>query len=903
MKNRNINLRNFLSGALGYTLGATAAVIFIVLVAWIGVVDRLVDLIDPDQAFWQLLGSILIVMLFLALAGAIIGGIGGYALRRIMGLDHRSQTFVGSAVAFALSTGLLTLVFMILIGFIGLYNNFNSERFQDFGLLFGLFGLVFGLVTGVLQALMSVKLRHSWRLILALPLGFTLGGIILGLLVRWLNPTETFKIFPILAWAILILGLLSPFFLGGGFLGFTHGRLAKRAEREDNPSDYVLPPKWQTYTVAVLGVIIALSFSNILENISGFLQINPANLASELTPVTVGVRWSEAESFSDEISLPKPDQERVTASVDGVEHQAWCSLDGVIHYKAGSGPEDQISTPKCNGTPALAVGSDGRVHLVWYTQELTDTNEVTRPVSALVESIRSPEGWSEAAIAAHTQGTAIPALAFDSQGNLILVWQDADQNQFVSVQENYQCDPDLLSSLELAGMEAVFAAGLRPKDAKLPYCRNQYERIQYTPNPEPEYSDEPITQNGAFDRVADMVKDAQYEVLFITMQYEPDVTPPSPGAVLAEAVEELYQKVKANPQDYPRGMTVRVMLGNYPDMSNWMWGSQIIGAIEDFRDAGVEKMVDPEIGWRLEVANYPGTYPHSHTKFVIVDGKKVAGAGYNYGYLHFSKDHPSGKGFDMQDLGIEISGPVAQDAISAYNDLWGGADQIHCEDFNPADGSNWQDTCEERKGVSDHVPEVLRVYLPPAGDDTSFSLYRSTAYLEGDKFIAASLTAAQESIDMIHVNFALEVYCMANLIFPGFCSIDDAYPWMHAILEAIETNQVKVRVIVENANSNGLENRVAGMVLMEELEKRGYPGQVEIRFFNGKLHSKATQIDDQLLIIGSQNMHYSAWGEGALTEYSLTTNDPAAIDEFNALFEYEWQQAVRFEDAKFGTSK
>ena len=171
-----------------------------------------------------------------------------------------------------------------------------------------------------------------------------------------------------------------------------------------------------------------------------------------------------------------------------------------------------------------------------------------------------------------------------------------------------------------------------------------------------------------------MVKEAEYEVLFVTMQYEPNDTPPSPGAVLAEAVAELYQKVKDNPEDYPRGMTVRVMLGNYPDMSNWIWGSQIIGAIEDFKDAGVEKMVDPEIGWRLEVANYPGTYPHSHTKFVVVDGKKVASAGYNYGYLHFFKDHPSGKGFDMQDLGIEISGPVAQDAISAYDDLWSEVD-------------------------------------------------------------------------------------------------------------------------------------------------------------------------------------------------------------------------------------
>ena len=98
---------------------------------------------------------------------------------------------------------------------------------------------------------------------------------------------------------------------------------------------------------------------------------------------------------------------------------------------------------------------------------------------------------------------------------------------------------------------------------------------------------------------------------------------------------------------------------------------------------------------------------------------------------------------------------------------------------------------------------MLRAYLPPEGDGTAFSLYRSTNYLEGDEFIAASLGAAEESIDMIQVNFALEVYCMLNLIFDGFCSIQDAYPWMLAIVDAIEENQVKVRVIVENANSNG----------------------------------------------------------------------------------------------------
>ena len=34
-------------------------------------------------------------------------------------------------------------------------------------------------------------------------------------------------------------------------------------------------------------------------------------------------------------------------------------------------------------------------------------------------------------------------------------------------------------------------------------------------------------------------------------------------------------------------------------------------------------MVDPEIGWRLEFANFPGAYPHSHTKFVVIDGDEL----------------------------------------------------------------------------------------------------------------------------------------------------------------------------------------------------------------------------------------------------------------------------------------
>ena len=256
----------------------------------------------------------------------------------------------------------------------------------------------------------------------------------------------------------------------------------------------------------------------------------------------------------------------------------------------------------------------------------------------------------------------------------------------------------------------------------------------------------------------------------------------------------------------------------------------------------------------------------------------------------------------MLDLGLQITGPAAQDAISAFDDMWSGADQIHCDDFHPPNDDDWQDTCREVVATSGHVPEVLRTYLPPDGDDHAFSIYRTKDYKEADTFIAASLASSEETIDMLHVNFSLEMICMANLIFPDVCTIENTLPWMDAVIEAIEKNPVKVRAIVETTNSNGLENRIAGNVLFAELERRGLGDRVELRFYDGKLHAKSTLIDSSLLIIGSMNMHYSSWGETGLTEYSLTTNAPEAIAEYQALFETKWAEAIPFEEAEFGVS-
>lgn len=897
----NQDLRNFLKGALGYLTGAVGGVLFILIAGRLGLTRWLFGLIDENQVLVKLLAVPVLAGLMLALGGAVLGGIGGWSLGSILGVTRKRRQVIGSGVAFAVTVSALTFLFLLLLGFIGIYNNFTANRVEHYGIVFGVFGLVFGLLTGILQAFLSLRLKDTWRLILAATLGFTMGGLLMGLLVRLVNPTSGFQTHPILTWMVLLLALLSPFALGGGAIGTTYGRLAKRAAGKGEPVEALQPSAWQTGIVAVIGLIAVFWFLGILDHITEFLTIYTGNTNTQITSETVAVRWTEPQPYT---QAARPDQTspvKVTGP-DQLSQEAWCSAEGHIQYQHGEDPVEEIAFPGCSGNPALALGADSQPHLVWYTSEILDTTGATRADSLLVESIRTAGGWSEPAIVTRTTSEVAPSMTSEEDGTLLLVWQEAGREPSFSLQEVYSCDDGQLSELERIGLQSLGGAA-SPAGIEVPYCRNQFSHILYTPNPEPAFSDEPPTPNSAFDRVsAAIIKEAQYEVLFSTMQYEPSTSPPSPGNVLAEGVAALYQEVKANPENYPRGMTVRILLGNYPVISSLEWGSQLKDAISDFRAAGVESMVDPEIGWKLEFANFPGEYPHSHTKFVVIDGERTTSVGFNYGYLHFPKDHPSGMGYDLLDLGLAIIGPVAQEAMSVYDDMWEGADQIYCEDFYPEDGSDWQKTCVEKKAVADHVPEVMRYYLPPEGEINAFSLYRNSVFKEADNYISSVIASSQESIDMMETNFSLELVCMANIVIPDLCTFDNALPWMEALVESVKANGTHVRVIMENTNSNGLENRVAGQVLMEELTRLGLADKVELRFYSGKIHAKSMVIDSQLLIIGSQNLHYSAWGEKGLNEYSLATDDPEAIAEYQALFETKWQQAIPFEEAEFGTS-
>jgi cardiolipin synthase A/B len=78
------------------------------------------------------------------------------------------------------------------------------------------------------------------------------------------------------------------------------------------------------------------------------------------------------------------------------------------------------------------------------------------------------------------------------------------------------------------------------------------------------------------------------------------------------------------------------------------------------------------------------------------------------------------------------------------------------------------------------------------------------------------------------------------------------------------------------------------------LENGGLSDYVEFRFFDGETHIKSALIDNEFLVIGSQNYHYSAWGAAqGLTEYNLAFDDPEAITDYQKIFEYRWKNGIR----------
>jgi phosphatidylserine/phosphatidylglycerophosphate/cardiolipin synthase-like enzyme len=581
----------------------------------------------------------------------------------------------------------------------------------------------------------------------------------------------------------------------------------------------------------------------------------------------------------------------VFVDTDGTVHTAWCGLDNQIQYLAEGTITKTIPSSHCINRPVLGQDKDGTLHLLWYADQAERSSGKWIESDLIYESRLISSVWSTPNIVDLAFSGTQPAATSDVNGEIHLIWgglNGGEQQLNYSNFRVYECDPTALNTQSQLALEVAQSGNYRPKDDLVPYCQNQFDNLLMLPKTNPAYSENPATLNGAFDDVAALIQQARYEVLLSTMWYESDDTGTSPGHVLGQGVKALYDKVKANPEQYPRGITVRILLDNPPEFTLSNLISQVWNTFNHMRYAGLPTMSDPEIGWKLEIANFDGSWPHGHTKMVVIDGKTAVAAGFNYQHKHQSKDHPSGKGKDDYDLGLQMTGPVAQTTSIAFDDLWSGSHSIVCPDLG-SDSSLWWISCRREVARADHVPEVKKLFL---GSDNSnaFALHRTTKFQESDQTVPTTIASAQKTLDVLQVNFTLALICDLNVLFE-VCDFRDALVYMQAMMDAIEANNVKTRVLVKPGVIEGVESDIAVKAFRDALALRGLSDLVEFRYFQDSVHAKAVLIDDQFLVVGSQNFHYSAYGDNALTEFNIGTDDPNAITAFKRFFDYHWERA------------
>jgi phosphatidylserine/phosphatidylglycerophosphate/cardiolipin synthase-like enzyme len=846
----------------------------------------LLSWLDKLQLFLYLIFGLALVVIIIGLGGGIGGAIGGWVLSGVNELGKRRRFAWRSSLSFFIAHAILVLPFILITVVIGFLNQNLDVNFSRLPALFAFYGLIYGAVAGLLLGLLAVGLRQMLGVFLAALFGFGLGGWLMGAGLYFYSQLESPGRLLSFLFAALILFVFGT--VGGGALGFAAQYV------HDSRALFPQTRGWRIFRNITL-VVIALYFLFAIGRLVETLTIRPADLAETLPLPTEGTHWLQNDSAAEAALDPEP---LLEIFVDGGSRsvEAICDqADQIIVTVDGAGSH-LFAAPRCHNEPVLALDEDGDPHLVWYSDEATKVTGILGSGHFLYESIGDESGWTEPAIIARPSGIVQPALNTMADGSLQLVWDEQDPQESLYYVP-YNCDEVPLTELGNVMYEAVRQEKYRPASDPIPYCQNHFDRLLFTPNPTNPESDLPKPEYGAFDHVAELVTEAEYEVLFTTMQWDKPTETFSPGLTLTTAVAELYEKVKTNPEAYPRGMTVRILLGNVPELAVFEPTSQIINLLQDLHDAGITEMVDEEIGWNLEVANFGGAWPHAHSKFVVVDGKTAVAAGFNYSYLHLPKDHPSGLGLDMNDLGIQITGPLAQTVLAAYDDLWSGSDLYTCSNFPPPLPSLWFLWCDKSVAKASHTPEVLR-FFPTDGNSNAFALHHTMAFLESDEAIVDVLLAAQETIDVYEVNFSLDLICIVSGLLGGLCDTEElAPPYMQALLAAMVENDVKVRVLAETSAMNGLENRIAINWLKEELEKAGKTENVQFKFYNGKMHDKGLLIDDQLLIIGSQNFHWSAWDTPSLTEYNVATEDPEAIFDFLHDFEYQWDRGIPWQEA------
>ncbi len=260
----------------------------------------------------------------------------------------------------------------------------------------------------------------------------------------------------------------------------------------------------------------------------------------------------------------------VFVDTGGAVHVAWCEEDGQIDYQGEGASTKILDTAGCINRPVLGQDAEGTMHLLWHAAEAEQSSGQVISSDLIYESRLVSGVWTNPIIVDHAASGAQPVLAGDPDGVVHLVWDGSNagvgQINYANFRV-YECAQGNLNTQGQVALDVALSGKYRPEDDLVPYCHNRFDSLLILPTTDPAFSDNPPTLNGAFDDVSKLIQDARYEVLLSTMWYESDDTGTSPGIVLGQGVKALYDKVKANPERYPRGMTVRILLGNPPEFT------------------------------------------------------------------------------------------------------------------------------------------------------------------------------------------------------------------------------------------------------------------------------------------------------------------------------------------------
>lgn len=425
----------------------------------------------------------------------------------------------------------------------------------------------------------------------------------------------------------------------------------------------------------------------------------------------------------------------------------------------------------------------------------------------------------------------------------------------------------------------------------------------------------------AFEQFAELARNAKYEVDFTSMNWDTDFFDPNPddeqnvpGAIFLQGLRDLFNQV-TNPENYdnyPRGMTVRILMGLYED--GICSKVPFLGEFppyfkEDVLSRGLYNELFPtrykpdgSLLWKLEVADYKAPCPrHSHVKTMIVDGKTVIVTGYNMSQNQYFRQNPDQD--ITYDIGMKLSGAVAQDALEMFDNLWEGA--TICTDYEPTLKIC---TNTEVASLPSHAPEVLNP-VPTGNGLNAFSLFRSADDSTGNDAIFTAMTNSQNRLNIVQnmlwysPPIRWEVPAGGLLPLPaGFDYETEIPPYIEGIMQAV-TNNSQVRYIAAwDPIQAYLGSAYSVVHVMNLAESRGLDlSKLEIKKSSVPLHAKSLSIDNQMLIVGSLDFAPGSWSYSGgtlsnildLAEYDIAVDEPlphtsTAIDDYDALFEGMW---------------